>query len=128
MGTIAFRITGPAAEAAAGELETILGQDVACFTATRSTPPPSTGADHKAIDPVALGALILSIPSAVLAVVDITERIRKRKKAQQAIDCAKQHSIQNTVNIFVVTPSGPLPLKDLTADRLLELTAETSRR
>jgi hypothetical protein len=38
-------------------------------------------ADRKVIDPISLAALILSIPSAVLAVMDIADRLTKHRKA-----------------------------------------------
>jgi hypothetical protein len=58
-----------------------------------SQPPPTTtpvagtthGDDAKAIDPISLTALVLSIPSTALAVSDLADRIRKRHRAREVM-------------------------------------------
>jgi hypothetical protein len=46
--------------------------------------------DGKAIDPVAVASLVLSVPSAALAVADLADRIRKPRRAAELIDRARQ--------------------------------------
>lgn len=89
-------------------------------------PPPDTtgtaGGDGKAIDPVALAALLVSLPSAALAVADLADRITKRRRARQLIDQARQLSTQH-VTVYLITPSRRLELDALDPGQLLELTA-----
>jgi len=54
--------------------------------------------DRKVIDPVAVASLVLSIPSAALAVADLADRIRKRRRARELIDHA-QHLTARQVNV-----------------------------
>jgi len=48
-----------------------------------------SGRDDKVIDPISLTALVVSLPSAALAVFDLADRIRKRRRAQELIDQAR---------------------------------------
>ena len=57
--------------------------------------------DRKGLDPVSLTSLVLSIPSAVLAVQDLADRIRKRRRAKELIDLAQQLASQRvTINVM----------------------------
>jgi hypothetical protein len=77
---------------------------------------------RRIIDPISVGALILVIPSAILAVIDITDRIRKRRKAQSLIDAAKKVKDESDVQTLIVLIDGSTrALDQLTADGLLEL-------
>lgn len=65
--------------------------------------------------------VILSIPSAVVAAMDLVDRMRKRKQAQALIDAAKQVTINTQVQIsLVVVGGGRRGLDQLTADELLD--------
>jgi hypothetical protein len=96
-----------------------------------SQPPPApphaarTAHDHdgKAIDPVSLTALILSIPSTALAVSDLADRIRKRHRAQELIDHA-QHLAALQVTIYLRSPDRTIELTTLTPDQVLDLADE----
>jgi hypothetical protein len=79
--------------------------------------------DDKLIDPVSLAALILSIPSTALAVMDLTDRIRKRKRATELIDHARQLASQQ-VTATLVTQRHATDLTTLTPDQLLDLLAD----
>ena len=81
-------------------------------------------AERKVVDPISLATLILSIPTAVLAVIDIVDRLQKRRKAQAVIDAAKQAKAEHQVDIYLLTlDQVPQPVADLTPDRLLDLVA-----
>ena len=62
--------------------------------------------DGKAIDPVAVASLVLSIPSAALAVADLADRIRKRRRAAELIDHARQLAARQ-VTIYLISPAAP---------------------
>jgi hypothetical protein len=87
--------------------------------------PPAQGTDNevKSIDPASLAALILSIPSTALAVMDLTDRIRKRKRATELIDHARQLASQQ-VTATLVSQHHTTDLSTLTPDQLLDLIAD----
>ena len=122
MPTLEFAVSGPEATTAAEALEAVLARELAIRPERRMVLPERTGTE-KAVDPVALGALILAIPGAILAVVDLVERMQKRKKAEAVIEQAKQLIINGNVSITMTINGNavPVPLQALTADKLLEL-------
>ena len=81
------------------------------------------GHDEKVIDPLSLAALVLSLPSAALAVIDLADRIRKRRRAQELIDHARQLATQH-VTTYLVTQHRPIEIADLNPDQLLDLLAD----
>jgi hypothetical protein len=76
--------------------------------------------DGKAIDPLAVASLVLSVPSAALAVADLADRIRKRRRAADLIDHARQQA-DRQVTIYLITPGRTTDLSTLTPDQLLDL-------
>lgn len=84
-----------------------------------ANPDPTLSTD-KVIDPIALVSLVLSIPSAALAVTDITDRIHKRRRARHLIDHAQQLANHQTT-ITLLTLEGPRELAHLDPDQLLNL-------
>ena len=66
------------------------GTEIAEVPAAAATAAGTSQDDRKVIDPVSLAALVLSFPSAVLAVQDLADRIRKRRRAKELIDQAQQ--------------------------------------
>jgi hypothetical protein len=90
-------------------------------SATHAAGPARHG--DKGIDPVALTALMLSLPSAALAVFDLADRIGKRRRAQELIDHARQLAAQH-VTVCLMSPHRPVELAVLAPDQLLDLLAE----
>ena len=93
--------------------------------------PPEEAPDEvrRVIDPVSVAALIVSIPAAVLAVINVVERIEKRRRAARLIEEGRRLRGAKAVQAFVVMPDGgPRRLDDLTPDQLLDLVAELRRR
>jgi len=89
---------------------------------------PSAGSlrdDDKVIDPISLTALVLSIPSAALAVLDLADRIKKRRRAKELIDHA-QRLADEQVSVLVLSRSGPVDLTTLDPDQLLDVQATES--
>ncbi len=79
--------------------------------------------DDKVIDPVSVAALVASIPSAALAVVDLADRIHKRRRAKELIDHARQLAAQR-VTLCLMSHSRPVELTTLAPDQLLDLLAD----
>ena len=81
--------------------------------------------DGKVIDPVSLATLVLSIPPAALAVLDLADRIHKRRRATELIDYAQQLATQH-VTVHPITQNRAVELRTLTPDQLPELAGEDS--
>ena len=87
-----------------------------------SEPATLSEVERKAIHPISLAALIFSIPSTSLAVWDIADRIRKRRKAQAVIDAVKQLKAEKQVDVYLLAPNDQRPLvASLNPDQLLDL-------
>lgn len=97
--------------------------DQVAQTPTLSVAPGAARAGEKAIDPVSVTALVLSIPSTVLAVMDLADRIRKRRRATELIDHAQRLANQR-VTVSVIFESQPVELATLDPDQLLDLVAD----
>ena len=68
---------------------------------------------------MAVASLILSIPSTALAVADLADRIRKRRRAQELIDHAQRLADQQ-VNVYVLAQGQPIELRTTTPDQLID--------
>ena len=79
--------------------------------------------DSKVIDPVSLATLVLSIPPAALAVLDLADRIHKRGRATELIGHAQQLATQH-VTVHLITQNRTVELRTLTPDQLLDLADE----
>lgn len=84
---------------------------------------PAARTDGKTIDPVAIASLAVSLPSAALAVADLTDRIRTRRRAAELIEHARKLAARQ-VTITVITPGHSTELGTLTPDQLLDLQAD----
>jgi hypothetical protein len=102
------------------------GEELAVTPATGPDTPGPARDDDKVIDPISLTALVLSIPSAALAVVDLADRIQKRRRAKELIDHAQQLADQQ-VTISLISKNRRVELNNLTADELLDVIAEESQ-
>jgi hypothetical protein len=95
-------------------------------TIAETAPPAASGVGredgYRGIDPVALASLIVSLPSAALAVGDLADRIKKRKRAKDLIDHAELLS-EKRVTTIVITETRTVDLRSLTPDQLLALAA-----
>jgi hypothetical protein len=78
---------------------------------------------YRGIDPVALASLVVSLPSAALAVADLADRIKKRKRAKDLIDQAAVHA-EKRVTAIVITDTRTIELRSLTPDQLIDLAAD----
>lgn len=84
---------------------------------------------RRVLDPISVATLVFAIPSAVLAVMDIADRIEKRRRAMRLIEEGQRLREDKEVEAFVLMPDGsPKRLEDLTSDQLLDLVAEMRTR
>lgn len=119
MRDLELMLNGADAEGAARDLAAAL-DDADLELTPRSLDAEAT-ARHKAIDPVAVAALVVSIQAAVLAALDLADRIAKRRRAKTLIETAGRIRIERRVEILTITADGAKPLADLDPDALLEL-------
>lgn len=82
--------------------------------------------NRKVVDPVSVVALAVSIPSAALAVLDLADRIRNRRRAKEFIDHARQLATRH-VTVCVISQSRTVELHTLAPDQLLDLAASEDR-
>jgi hypothetical protein len=121
-----IELDGPTPEdvAAAQRRLTNLARDWGHETVTSPGDAPTATAtssgEGKVIDPVSVAALVLSIPSAALAVLDLADRIRKRRRAQQLIEHA-QDLAEHHVVLRLVADQRPVEIATLDPDQLLDL-------
>ena len=81
---------------------------------------PQPNRDERSVDPVALSALILSLPSVAMATLDLADRIRKRRRADELIQHARALA-ERRIALRVLARRGAVDLSTLTSDQLLEL-------
>jgi hypothetical protein len=79
--------------------------------------------NDKVIDPMSVAALVVSIPSAALAILDLADRLRKRRRAKELIDHAHQLATQH-VTVCLMSHPRPVELTTLAPDQLLDLLAD----
>ncbi len=78
------------------------------------------GGPDKVIDAIELSTMLLTIPPAALATVDLADRITKRRRAKDLVDQAKQLATRH-VTITVITGNDTVNLASLDPDQVLEL-------
>lgn len=120
-------VTGEDTDAARRSLQALArswGQEITEAPAEAATASRAASHDdNKIIDPVSIASLILSIPGAALAVADLADRIRKRRRAQELIDHAR-HLAAQQVNIYLISQGHTTDLQTLTPDQLLDQLAD----
>jgi hypothetical protein len=127
MAELKFVVAGNQSDLAATALVSAFGPEGVEVRRQRTAE--VSDAERKVVDPISLAALILSIPSAVLAVIDIADRLKKRRKAQAVIDAAKQAQAEQQADIYLLTVDQTAqPVADLEPDQLLDLVAKLQIR
>ena len=87
---IKLYVQGAGAEQAAQDLARLLGEEYDTTPAVHNNASSADTGEPRRIDPATGIALVLSIPGAILAAVDLADRIKKRKKADRLIQWARQ--------------------------------------
>jgi hypothetical protein len=131
VNTLEFIIEGDNARRAAAGLAALIKSFGAEATAEIVKPENASDEARRAVDPVALAALIVSIPSAVLAVIQIGDRIadrmEKRRRARELLERTRQILKTGKVEIHIVGKEGARPLIALSPDDLLDLADAKAR-
>jgi hypothetical protein len=122
MGDFRIFIDGDDAHAVADELAILLGEGERSGIVSRSVILSGADETSKTPDPITLASLMLAIPAAAVAAVNIADRVRKRDKAQKLTVTATRLRRENRVTITVVGPDGTTwSLDRIEADTVLEI-------
>jgi tetratricopeptide (TPR) repeat protein/CHAT domain-containing protein len=95
-------VEGEKAEETAKDLSDFLKNELGWEPVRELQEVHSTRNMERAVDPLALAAVILALPSAVLAALDIVERMKKKKDIDKLIQWAKNQPGK----ITIITPEG----------------------
>jgi uncharacterized protein related to proFAR isomerase len=129
MSEITFVIAGEttAAEQAAAAVATVLG---GADGGVRRIPREQLAdVTERVVDPISLAALAVAVPSAIVAALDIADRIMgKRKRAAELVETAQRVRIDHHVEIFVVDVGRVShAVADLDADKVLDIAEAIER-
>ncbi|SEH56110.1 hypothetical protein [Magnetospirillum fulvum] len=128
MQALQFQVVGAASATAADQITAALSGLIPGVEVTSESVEAGRPETQRVIDPVALAALILSIPSAVVAVCDLVDRIAKRKRAAEIVEVVQRVQVETKVVVFLAGPDGAsVPFDTLTPDRLLEIAGELAK-
>ncbi len=126
-----LHIEGPDAEEAAKKMSELIenefGQKPVRITPEQREIIPDQGDDVAKIDPAAIAALILTIPSALLAVRDLSERFRKKESVDLMIRVAGElRENYPSMNISITAPKGVTVKLDMAkSEDILSAASET---
>lgn len=121
-------LAGQDASKAAEALEAVLTRETDLRPERRTARPNAANGPEKTVDPLAAAALILAVPAAILACVDLADRLRKRPKAEELIRTLNALTNNGDLSITItINQNGvPKPAQSLTPDQLLELAEQAA--
>ncbi len=123
MADVRFRFTGADAADQGAALERFLSETFSVSSVRRTSEAGVTAKEGTKADPVAIVALVLSIPAAAMAAQDLAERLKLVEKVKALLAFAKErlHGVE------IVGPDGaPLPLDDATPGQVIDLANEVA--
>ena len=123
MSEVAIEIHGPQAESLAAELEALLQEELG--ETGRRVQTPTTAASTKA-DPVAVAALVISLPGALLATMDLAKRLDLVPRLQRLLAWARSKAGSET-ELTLITSRKSLRLAEASADQVMDACAEADR-
>jgi hypothetical protein len=97
-----FNIAGPGAEEIAKELADNIEKEFGRRPESLSAESSSLRGITRSIDPVALAAIIVAVPSAILATADLVARMKKKDKMDKLLDWLNDKK----VNVTITSPDG----------------------
>ena len=114
-----FEFRGSEGREAAGELSEFLRHEFADWQSNVAEQSPADAVLRS--DPVAVIALILSVPSAILATWDLAERMKLRAKVDHLITWAKVRAACGKANPTLMLPQGrAVPLDEAKPEQILD--------
>ncbi len=117
---ISFFVQGRDAETGANEIRRIINDGFEYEPQIIADKENDPAGDTKGVDPIALGALILAVPAAILAVADLASRIRNKKKLDRVLEKIQKRVVQKKeVTVKIIYPNGMI--KDISAVDSVEI-------
>ena len=114
MSDLEFHLQGEQAATTAAALETFFAETFGAEIRRESPPPLANGGAEKAVDPIAVAALVLSIPGALLATVDLAERLHLKQKVERLIALARREWREHGTRIWLRRRNAtPLALDEI---------------
>lgn len=104
--TFKLYIEGPNASEAEKELVSVIENEFS-QKPTRMADQKLNADDHKVVDPLSVAALVLSVPATIVSVVDLIERVKKKKATDRLIQWAQDYHEKNPDTVITITtPEG----------------------
>ncbi len=104
---ISFIVKGQDAENGANEIKKIINDEFEYEPQILTGKENNREGNRKAVDPIALTALILAVPGAILAVADLAGRIKNKKKLDRALEKIQKQVVQKKeVTVKIIYPDG----------------------
>jgi len=127
MSELRFFVEGPGAQDLAQRLEAVLHQNFGESPSRRSSEVQDAAGTRA--DPVALLTLILALPTAAVAALDLVARLKARDRIRAIIDFAKQERDATGVRIWVSVGDGPpVALDEARPEHLLDAANKAQAR
>jgi len=127
MSDLEFHLQGAQAATTAAALETFFAETFGAEIRRENPPPPAVGKAEKAVDPIAVAALVLSIPSALLATMDLAQRLQLKQKVDRLIALARREWREHGTRIWLRRRNAtPLALDEIEPAAVLDA-AEQAR-
>jgi len=123
---ISFFVKGQDAETGANEIKKIINDEFEYEPQILADKENKPEGSTKAVDPIALGALILAVPAAILAVADLADRIKNKKKLDRVLEKIQKRVVQKKeVTVKIIYPNGMI--KDISSVDSVEILDNFSR-
>ena len=107
MSDLKFHLQGSQTDATASALETFFSETFGENARRESLHISTVGETEKAVDPIAVAGLVLSIPSALLAAMDLAERLKLKEKVARLIALARREWTEHGTRIWLQRRDAP---------------------
>ncbi|MBB4268274.1 hypothetical protein [Roseospira visakhapatnamensis] len=125
--TVTFRVDGAESETVAPMVADALKRAFGEAPAVQPVTSPPDGPHRDLGTAIAIATLVLTLPSAALAVADLVERRKRKDQADQLLETLRALSKDRSVSIRLDIADRTVSVSDLTADTLLDLADRTPK-